>query len=72
MASSFGKSTVDPTAIAVVCGTNVSFRWRMTACVGADAVDTMLRDLAQHDINAFTNNTQFINERYSDDDNPFR
>ena len=37
-----------------------------------ERVDAMLSDLAQHDINAFTNNMQFINERYSDDDNPFR
>jgi len=37
-----------------------------------ERVDSMLRDLAQHDIDAFTNNTQFINERYSDDENPFR
>ena len=37
-----------------------------------ERVDTMLRDLAEHDINAFTNNMRFINERYSDDDNPFR
>jgi hypothetical protein len=35
-------------------------------------VDTMLRDLAEHDIAAFTNNTRFIDERYSNDDNPFR
>lgn len=37
-----------------------------------ERVDGMLRDLAQHDIDAFTNNTKFINERYSSDDNPFR
>ncbi len=37
-----------------------------------ERVDSMLRDLAQHDIDAFTNNTKFINERYSTDDNPFR
>ena len=35
-------------------------------------VDTMLRDLAEHDLDAFTNNMRFINERYSNDDNPFR
>jgi hypothetical protein len=34
-------------------------------------VDEMLRNLAQHDIDAFTNNTRFIGQRYSDDDNPF-
>lgn len=34
-------------------------------------VDTMLRDLAQHDLDAFTNNTRFIDERYSKNDNPF-
>ena len=37
-----------------------------------ERVDTMLRDLAEHDIAAFTNNTRFIDERYSNDDNPFR
>lgn len=37
-----------------------------------DRVNTMLRDLAEHDIAAFTNNTRFIEERYSNDDNPFR
>ncbi len=35
-------------------------------------VDTMLRDLAEHDIDAFTDNMRFISERYSNDDNPFR
>ena len=37
-----------------------------------ERVETMLRDLAEHDINAFTNNMRFIDERYSTDDNPFR
>ena len=37
-----------------------------------ERVDTMLRDLAEHDLDAFTNNTRFIDERYSNDDNPFR
>lgn len=37
-----------------------------------ERVNTMLRDLAEHDIAAFTNNTRFIEERYSNDDNPFR
>lgn len=37
-----------------------------------ERVDTMLRDLAEHDLEAFTNNTRFIDERYSNDDNPFR
>ena len=36
-----------------------------------ERVDTMLRDLAEQDITAFTNNTRFIDERYSNDDNPF-
>ncbi len=36
-----------------------------------ERVDEILRSLAQHDIDAFTNNTKFISERYSDDDNPF-
>lgn len=36
-----------------------------------ERVDGMLRDLAQHDIDAFTNNTKFINERYSQEENPF-
>ncbi len=34
-------------------------------------VDEILRNLAQHDLDAFTNNTQFIGQRYADDDNPF-
>lgn len=36
-----------------------------------ERVDIMLRDLAEHDIAAFTNNTRFIDERYSNDENPF-
>ncbi|WP_343518480.1 hypothetical protein [Sphingomonas sp.] len=36
-----------------------------------ERVDEILRNLAMHDIDAFTNNTRFINERYSDQDNPF-
>lgn len=36
-----------------------------------ERVDAMLRDLAQHDLDAFTNNTRFINERYSNNGNPF-
>lgn len=35
-------------------------------------IDDILRNLAQHDIDAFTNNTQFIGQRYADEDNPFR
>ncbi len=34
-------------------------------------VDEILRNLAQHDLDAFTNNTAFIGQRYADDDNPF-
>jgi hypothetical protein len=34
-------------------------------------IDDMLRNLAQHDLDAFTNNTKFIGQRYADDDNPF-
>lgn len=33
-------------------------------------VDAIMRNLAQHDIDAFTDNTRFIKERY-DDTNPF-
>lgn len=33
-------------------------------------VDEILRNLAQHDIDAFTNNTKFIGQRYADN-NPF-
>lgn len=33
-------------------------------------IDTILRNLAQKDIDAFTNNTRFVGERYSDS-NPF-
>ncbi|EGF93721.1 hypothetical protein ABI_21630 [Asticcacaulis biprosthecium C19] len=36
-----------------------------------DKLDDMLRSLAQHDLDAFTHNTQFIGQRYSDKDNPF-
>ena len=35
-------------------------------------IDEILRNLAQNDIDAFTNNTRFIGQRYADDDNPFR
>ncbi len=34
-------------------------------------IDEILRNLAQHDLDAFTNNTKFIGQRYADDDNPF-
>ncbi|RYG57821.1 MAG: hypothetical protein EON56_01520 [Alphaproteobacteria bacterium] len=34
-------------------------------------VDEIMRNLAQHDLDAFTNNTRFIGQRYSDQDNPF-
>lgn len=34
-------------------------------------LDDMLRSLAQHDLDAFTHNTQFIGQRYADKDNPF-
>ncbi|WP_235079999.1 hypothetical protein [Asticcacaulis sp. AC402] len=34
-------------------------------------LDGMLRSLAQHDLDAFTHNTQFIGQRYADKDNPF-
>ena len=34
-------------------------------------IDEILRNLAQHDIDAFTQNTQFIGQRYADEDNPF-
>lgn len=37
-----------------------------------ERLDTMLRDLAEHDIGAFTDNMRFINQRYSTDDDPFR
>jgi hypothetical protein len=33
-------------------------------------LDELMRNLAQHDIDAFTNNTRFIGQRYSDGD-PF-
>ena len=35
-------------------------------------IDEILRNLAQSDIDAFTNNTRFIGQRYADEDNPFR
>ena len=34
-------------------------------------IDEILKNLAQHDIDAFSNNTQFIGERYADEENPF-
>lgn len=34
-------------------------------------IDDILRNLAQHDIEAFTQNARFIGQRYADDDNPF-
>lgn len=34
-------------------------------------IDDILRNLAQRDIDAFTDNTQFIGQRYGDEDNPF-
>ena len=33
-------------------------------------IDEILRNLAQHDLDAFTNNTRFIGERYASND-PF-
>ncbi|ESQ86571.1 hypothetical protein ABAC460_22930 [Asticcacaulis sp. AC460] len=36
-----------------------------------DKLDDMMRSLAQHDLDAFTHNTQFIGQRYADKDNPF-
>ena len=35
-------------------------------------MDEILKNLAQSDIDAFTENAQFIGQRYGDDDNPFR
>ncbi len=35
-------------------------------------MDDILKDLAQSDIDAFTENAQFIGQRYGDEDNPFR
>ncbi len=35
-------------------------------------MDEILKNLAQNDIDAFTENTQFIGQRYADDDNPFQ
>lgn len=34
-------------------------------------IDDIMRNLAQHDLDAFTNNTRFIGQRYADEDNPF-
>lgn len=34
-------------------------------------VDEIMKNLAQHDIDAFTNNIQFIGQRYKDDHDPF-
>jgi hypothetical protein len=34
-------------------------------------IDDIMRNLAQHDLDAFTNNTRFIGQRYSDEENPF-
>ena len=35
-------------------------------------INEILHNLAQNDLDAFTNNTRFIGQRYADDDNPFR
>lgn len=35
-------------------------------------MDEILKNLAQSDIDAFTQNAQFIGQRYADEDNPFR
>lgn len=35
-------------------------------------MDDILKNLAQSDIDAFTENVQFIGQRYGDEDNPFR
>ena len=35
-------------------------------------MDDILKNLAQSDIDAFTENAQFIGQRYGDEDNPFR
>ncbi|MEO7688521.1 MAG: hypothetical protein ABIS51_04485 [Sphingomonas sp.] len=35
-------------------------------------MDEILKNLAQSDLDAFTENAQFIGQRYADEDNPFR
>lgn len=52
-------------------GKSASFLLGQSLATMQTRVDEILRNLAQHDIDAFTNNTQFIGQRYSDDDNPF-
>lgn len=52
-------------------GKSASFLLNQSLATMQARVDEILRNLAQNDIDAFTNNTQFIGQRYSDDDNPF-
>ncbi len=52
-------------------GRSASFLLDQSLATMQNRVDEILRNLAQHDIDAFTNNTQFIGQRYADDDNPF-
>jgi hypothetical protein len=52
-------------------GKSASFLLGQSLATMQARVDEILRNLAQNDIDAFTNNTQFIGQRYSDDDNPF-
>jgi hypothetical protein len=52
-------------------GKSASFLLGQSLATMQARVDEILRNLAQNDIDAFTNNTQFIGQRYADDDNPF-
>lgn len=52
-------------------GKSASFLLGQSLATMQSRVDDILRNLAQNDIDAFTNNTRFIGQRYSDDDNPF-
>lgn len=52
-------------------GQSASFLLEQSLNTMQARVDEILRNLAQHDLDAFTNNTAFIGQRYADDDNPF-
>lgn len=53
-------------------GKSASFLLNQSLATMQAKIDTILKGLAQQDIDTFTNNTQFIGERYSGDEDPFR
>lgn len=53
-------------------GKSASFKLNESLDQMQSKIDDILRNLAQHDIDAFTNNIKFIGQKYADDDDPFK